>query len=561
MATPGVKSSFHDLEEDKPLEARLHTAFRGSAARANYLAADRLDAQFACKEVCRWMSSPSERAWQALKRICRFLQGLPRVVYTYPQQTVDDVDVYTDTDWAGCVKTRKSTSGGCLMLGSHAIKHWSSTQSSVALSSGEAEFAGVIRGAGQGLGYQALLRDFGVSTSLRVWTDSSAAIGICNRQGLGKLRHLDTHTLWIQQAVRLGRVDLRKVAGEVNPADLFTKHSLSRQRLEELVALHGCKYIGGRASTAPLAKTGASNKATMASESRVVGAVVGNNEDPSSTKPVGLGSDAVGCSGTLHGSGPQAQAEEALHGSGSPAMPHLDLSPSELDRLYPPIPAPVDEQLDDMVDDADDSTLQRGMAIASSIRTAMMREGRTRRRDQDDVVGMVLYPSALDATVRSPQPSSPGGQGVCGTAPPSWTDITRQTGMQRKSHGGDNITRRRDLDGVSSHGKPLACCRVGTVENGKPRPASLGVCTGAGVRQSPVTEQVSSTPMMQGRVRRALSPGGLPTCMAANSSVVLLLDGGVAEVVTIRGTKGRQKLDLARPAWCAFRITREAASS
>ena len=143
-----------------------------------------------------------------------------------------------------------------------------------------------------------------------------------------------------------------------------------------------------------------------------------------------------------------------------------------------------------------------------------MTEGRTRRRDQDDVEGMVLYPSAGDATVRSLQLLSSGKQGVCGTAPPSWTDITGQTGMQRKSHGGDNITRRRDLDGVSSHGEPLACCRVGTVENGKPRPASLGVCTGAGVRQSPVTEQVSSTPLMQGRARRALSPGGLLTCIS-----------------------------------------------
>ncbi len=83
------------------------------------------------------------------------------------------------------------------MLGSHAIKHWSSTRSSVALSAGEAGFAGVIRGAGQGLGYQALLRAFGVVASLCVWTDSRAARGICNRQGPGKLRHLDTHTLWI----------------------------------------------------------------------------------------------------------------------------------------------------------------------------------------------------------------------------------------------------------------------------------------------------------------------------------------------------------------------------
>ena len=60
-------------------------------------------------------------------------------------------------------------------------------------------------GPGQGLGYQALLKDLGIDVPLRVWTDSSAAIGICNRQGLGKLRHLDTHTLWVQQAVRSGR--------------------------------------------------------------------------------------------------------------------------------------------------------------------------------------------------------------------------------------------------------------------------------------------------------------------------------------------------------------------
>ncbi len=171
------------------------------------------------------------------------------------------------------------------MLGSHAIKHWSSTQSSVALSSGEAEFAGVIRGTGQGLGYQALLRDFGVNTSLRVWTDPSAAIGICNRQGLGKLRRLDTHTLWIQQAVRLGRVDLRKVAGEVNPTNLFTTHSLSRQRLEQLVEVHGCKHLGGRAATAPMAKTGVSNKATVASNGRVVGVAVGHGKDPLGADP------------------------------------------------------------------------------------------------------------------------------------------------------------------------------------------------------------------------------------------------------------------------------------
>ena len=144
------------------------------------------------------------------------------MAYTYRWQTARSIEVYADMDWAGCPRTRKSTSGGCVLLGSHTIKSWSATQTSVALSSGEAEFNGVVRGSGIGLGYQSLLRDLGHELPVRVWTDSSAALGICSRQGLGKLRHLDTHTLWVQQAVRSRRIDLRKVDGERNPADLFT---------------------------------------------------------------------------------------------------------------------------------------------------------------------------------------------------------------------------------------------------------------------------------------------------------------------------------------------------
>ncbi len=123
VATPGVKPTFKELSEDTPLPQHLHTAFRGAAARSNYLAADRIDGQYACKEVCRWMANPTAHAWRALKRVCRYLNGVPRLVYRFHQQEVRCIDVYTDTDWAGCPKTRKSTSGGCVMLGQHTIKH------------------------------------------------------------------------------------------------------------------------------------------------------------------------------------------------------------------------------------------------------------------------------------------------------------------------------------------------------------------------------------------------------------------------------------------------------
>ncbi len=230
------------------------------------------------------------------------------------------------------------------MLGRHTIKHWSSTQTSVALSSGEAEFNGVIRSAGQGLGYQALLKDLGVTAPLRVWTDSSAAIGICSRQGLGKLRHLDTHTLWVQQAVRNKRIDLRKIAGEHNPADLLTKHSHSREKLQSLVELHDCRFLAGRAESAPALKRGASGNTTMAA------------------------ADAE-----LNDVEPQEESYPA------PRMPHHELDAAALDREYPSLVAPPDDGLQDIVDDAEDSVYQHGMEIAQGISESMAQHGRTRR--------------------------------------------------------------------------------------------------------------------------------------------------------------------------------------
>ena len=252
--TPGVKPLAEQFEEDKLLDASRHTNFRALAARANYLSADRPDCQYAAKEICRWMSAPTELSLAALKRLGRYLLGRPRLVFRYPFQSASHVDCYSDTDWAGCPKTRKSTSGGVIMLGEHILKTYSSTQPTVSLSSGEAEFYGVVRAAGAALGQQSLFADLGSSLEVRVWTDSSAAIGICSRQGLGKLRHIDTQALWIQEKVRTKQIILKKVRGEVNPADLLTKFLSSKDKVDQLVNLYGCVFMGGRAKSAPLLK-------------------------------------------------------------------------------------------------------------------------------------------------------------------------------------------------------------------------------------------------------------------------------------------------------------------
>ena len=137
------------------------------------------------------------------------------------------------------------------MLGKHLIKSWTTTQAPISLSSGEAEFYGVVKASSVALGYQAILADLGHPLEVRVWTDSTATMGICGRRGLGKLRHIDTQCLWIQQKVRSKAIELRKIRGDCNPADLFTKHLLGEDKVKSLVTLLECEFRGGRAETAP----------------------------------------------------------------------------------------------------------------------------------------------------------------------------------------------------------------------------------------------------------------------------------------------------------------------
>ena len=102
------------------------------------------------------------------------------------------------------------------------------------------------------MGMLSLLFDLGVRLRLVVWTDSTATQGICGRQGLGQICHLDVQDLWIQQRLCNGDFSLIKVPGEYNPGDLFTKAGLSQKRIENLLKLLGCIYTLGRPTIAPL---------------------------------------------------------------------------------------------------------------------------------------------------------------------------------------------------------------------------------------------------------------------------------------------------------------------
>ena len=116
----------------------------------------------------------------------------------------------TGTGYAECKRTRKSTSGGAIMWGSHLFKSWSLTQSVVALSSGEAEHYGMVKGASVALGLQSLLTDFDIECGITLKSDASAAIAIASRRGLGKVLQIEACQIWLQDKVRRGDIKLSK---------------------------------------------------------------------------------------------------------------------------------------------------------------------------------------------------------------------------------------------------------------------------------------------------------------------------------------------------------------
>ena len=127
LSTPGIKqpkSADTTLLDDKDREI-----YRSNVMRLAYLAQDRIELPFSSKELARNMQAPTRFDMEQLKRAVRFLIGTPRLVQRFAMQSVPEkVTSYSDTDHAGCLKTRKSTSCTMIAFGKHLIRSSSTTQ-------------------------------------------------------------------------------------------------------------------------------------------------------------------------------------------------------------------------------------------------------------------------------------------------------------------------------------------------------------------------------------------------------------------------------------------------
>ena len=146
----------------------------------------------------------------------------------------------TDADYAGCKNTRKSISCRHIFLDGNLLESKVSSQKSIALSSGKSEFVAIVGGCSEAMFIRHLWWHFMFGQFLRVKSrsDSSAARSMCQRQGAGRVRHLDAGMFWIQQRIQQKVIETSPILTLVNSADLGTK-SLSKARTAGLMHVLG----------------------------------------------------------------------------------------------------------------------------------------------------------------------------------------------------------------------------------------------------------------------------------------------------------------------------------
>ncbi|CAE8654540.1 unnamed protein product [Polarella glacialis] len=240
-------------ETTKAVTEQDASLYRSAVGSAIYLSGERRDIQYATKELARHMKEPRVCDFANLKLLGRYLIGARGVCRIVAIDRADkesnklSLHTFTDSDWAGCVETRRSTDGVTAVIGGAVTMVSSQTQPGLpASSSGEAETRGLARGSRDTLFLKKLAEeDFGFEVDTpHLWVDSTVALQGAKRFGAGKLRHLDICHFATQELVRSGQANIGKVPGVSNPANVLTKH-VNAQQMKEAMAGLGLLDLSG----------------------------------------------------------------------------------------------------------------------------------------------------------------------------------------------------------------------------------------------------------------------------------------------------------------------------
>ncbi|KAL2321958.1 hypothetical protein Fmac_026337 [Flemingia macrophylla] len=217
MKTPMHTSCTLKLEEDSPAVDKK--TYRGMIGSLLYLTASRPDIMFSVCVCARFQVEPKEVHLQAVKRILRYIKGNTNLGISLRRSQNFSLLGYCDTNYAGDRWERKSTSGGCHFLGQCLVSWTSKRQSTIALSTCEAEY---------------------------IAADNTAAISISKNPVLhSRTKHIEIKHHFIRDHVDRGTFELVYVETERQLADIFTK-PLKEDRFVWIREGLGLEFVAGQ---------------------------------------------------------------------------------------------------------------------------------------------------------------------------------------------------------------------------------------------------------------------------------------------------------------------------
>eukprot|EP00253_Pinus_taeda_P018945 PITA_18945 len=217
----GLKLSKEDSSKD--FDPSLYKSIVG---RFMYLTATRPNIMHAVSLISKFMERPKEAHLQAAKRILRYVKGTKRFGILYTASKCSYLLGYTDSDWAGSVDDRKSTSGYVFHMGSGAISWASKKQPIVALSTAEAKYVTATVVACQAVWMRWMLRSLcqEQEKGTVIFCDNSSVIVLSKNYVFHKrTKHIDTKFHYIRELVSNGEIVLKHCRTQEQVADILTK--------------------------------------------------------------------------------------------------------------------------------------------------------------------------------------------------------------------------------------------------------------------------------------------------------------------------------------------------
>lgn len=200
--------------------------YRSIVGGLQYLTFTRPDISYSVNYVSQFMHQPTVFHFQLVKRILRYVQGTIHHGTRLLSRGSLNLCGFSDSDWAGCPLTRRSTTGFCIYLGSNCVSWSAKKQHTVARSSTEAEYRALASAAAEITWVSFILRDIGLymSETPTIFSDNLSALQLTvNPVFHARTKHIEIDYHFVREKVALGSLVTRFVRSEDQVADLFTK--------------------------------------------------------------------------------------------------------------------------------------------------------------------------------------------------------------------------------------------------------------------------------------------------------------------------------------------------